>query len=149
MSTLIDITVYGLPAPQGSKRSLGKGVMVESSKHVAPWRDAVRTDAASVWAGRGALDEPLMVYLTFRFPRPKSHYGTGANAGKLKPSAPLYVSGKPDVDKLERSTLDGLTSAGIWVDDARVVRMVSTKTYTDTGRAHADIRICDLRAEVR
>ena len=30
--------VLGLPAPQGSKRHVGEGRMVESSKRVKPWR---------------------------------------------------------------------------------------------------------------
>lgn len=45
---MIEITVHGLPAPQGSKRHVGRGVMVESSKNVKPWRSAV------VWAAISA-----------------------------------------------------------------------------------------------
>lgn len=33
--------VFGLPAPQGSKRHVGEGRMVESSKRVKPWRRQV------------------------------------------------------------------------------------------------------------
>jgi hypothetical protein len=34
-------TVYELPAPQGSKRHVGNGRMIESSTKVKPWRQAV------------------------------------------------------------------------------------------------------------
>ena len=43
---MITITVYGMPGPQGSKRFVGtrggRGVMVESSAKVKPWREAVK-----------------------------------------------------------------------------------------------------------
>jgi crossover junction endodeoxyribonuclease RusA len=35
-ATTIVFTVPGKPAPQGSKRHVGRGIMVESSNHVAP-----------------------------------------------------------------------------------------------------------------
>ena len=38
-------TVLGTPAPQGSKRHVGKGVMVESSRGCKPWRQDVRHTA--------------------------------------------------------------------------------------------------------
>ena len=40
--------------------------------------------------------------MNFRFVRPKSHYGTGRNAKKLKPSAPPHHTQKPDATKLLR-----------------------------------------------
>ena len=39
-SRMIEIKVIGLPAPQGSKRHVGHGVMIESSNNVKPWREA-------------------------------------------------------------------------------------------------------------
>ena len=43
------ITVEGIEAaPQGSKRHVGRGIMIESSKRVKPWRDAVRIEANKV-----------------------------------------------------------------------------------------------------
>jgi hypothetical protein len=82
---VITIVVRGTPAPQGSKRHLGNGVMVESSKHVKPWRDAVRSDAAAVrdalpfWTE--PLDGPLVVDMVFTLHRPRGHYRTGREAG--------------------------------------------------------------------
>ena len=118
------IEVRGLPAPQGSKRHVGNGVMIESSKYVKPWRQDVRA-AAEAWItarpGLYPMDGPLSVDMVFSMPRPKGHYGTGRNAGTLKLSAPLYPQGMPDLSKLVRSTEDALTSAGLWKDDSRVV----------------------------
>src|SRR5713226_4632244 len=87
----LTITVHGRPAPQGSKRHVGNGVMIESSKAVKPWREDVKQAGleAMGWGERPCLDGPLRVSMVFTFGRPASHYGTGRNAGRLKPSAPL------------------------------------------------------------
>ena len=47
----------------------------------------------------------------FVFPRPLSHYGTGKNATKLKPSAPRYHVKTPDLDKLVRGVCDSIGDA--------------------------------------
>jgi Holliday junction resolvase RusA-like endonuclease len=120
---LITIRVLGTPGPQGSKRHVGGGRMVESSKKVAPWRDAVRADAveAAHECGLATLDQPLVVDMVFTTVRPASHYRAGRNAHLLRDTAPARPSGMPDLSKLARSTEDALTMAGIWRDDARVV----------------------------
>lgn len=96
----------GQPAPQGSKRHVGRGVMVESSKQVAPWREAVK--AAGYGAGP-CLDGPLVVRMIFTLPRPAS--------AKKTERAPYRT---PDLSKLARATEDAITDIGLWADDARV-----------------------------
>lgn len=129
----IVITVAGTPAPQGSKRHLGNGVMTESSKAVRPWREAVK--AAALATGSSMLRCPVEVGMDFYFKRPRSHYGTGRNALTVKRSAPWRPKGKPDLDKLARAAMDALTDAGIWDDDAQVVTAVLTKNYALSGQA--------------
>ena len=144
---VISFRVYGLPAPQGSKRHVGNGVMVESSKRVKPWRQDVKYAALEAqpvhWSGcREVLSGPLRAYVTFYLPRPKGHYRTGRNAALLRDSAPRWPGVKPDVDKLLRSTLDALGEAGVWQDDAQVVRVTATKAYaTDTEPPGAAITV--------
>lgn len=134
------LEVVGLPAPQGSKRHVGRGVLVESSRRVRPWRDAVR--AAAVQAALPAFPRgvPVSLAVTFLLPRPASHYGTGRNAAVLRPGAPRWPAVMPDVDKLLRSTMDALGEAGVWHDDAQVVHVVACKAYA-TGRAGARIEL--------
>jgi crossover junction endodeoxyribonuclease RusA len=158
------IRINGIPAPQGSKRHVGNGVMIESSKAVGPWREAVRNECQRVVerphdfnrcrcdqvgrclihcatcncpqvAGRIAYPRPaaVVVQVVFAFPRPVGHLGLGRNAGKPKPSAPDYPAVKPDIDKLERAVLDGLTAGGAWTDDAQVVSCLTVKDYADAG----------------
>jgi Holliday junction resolvase RusA-like endonuclease len=114
------IVVYGQAAPQGSKRHVGKGIMIESSKKVAPWRESVRWAAIAARKGQPAIDAPIIARMVFTFARPKGHYRTGKNAGQLRPNAPIAPATTPDLSKLLRSTEDALTSAGVWRDDARV-----------------------------
>lgn len=136
---MLTVKVYGLAAPQGSKKSYGGGVMVESSAHVKPWREAVvwavRQQIARQgrWRPLGGAVEASMV---FSFRRPKSHYGTGRNAGQLKPSAPAWPAVVPDLSKLARSTEDAVTTAGGYQDDALIVsyRRLEKRYTTDHGR---------------
>lgn len=132
--TELAIRVHGTPAPQGSKRHLGRGVLVESSKAVKPWREAVKYAALEVLlrARQQPLSGPVILDVTFLLPRPKGHYRTGRFDHLLRDSAPLYPAGKPDIDKLVRSTLDGLGEAGVFRDDAQVVSLDGTvKLYAD------------------
>ncbi len=136
----MEIRVIGLPAPQGSKRFLGtrggKGVMVESSKAVKPWRESVKWAALealekySLSVGRhcsGALIGPVSMEVTFTLPRPRK-YSSAKHHG-VRPSS------KPDLSKLVRSTEDALSDAGAWEDDARVTECLARKVYPGQ---HAD-----------
>jgi len=61
--------------------------------------------------------------------RPKGHYRTGRNSHLLRDSAPLYPAGVPDLDKLCRAVLDGLTMGGAWKDDSQVINLHAVKKY--------------------
>lgn len=110
------IVVYGSPAPQGSKKFVGRtkegrGIMAESSKKVRPWRQDVKAAALAVRDGAAPIDAPVRVRMVFTVPKP-------ASAPKRKRTFPCR---KPDVSKLARSTEDALVDAGLIVDDARIV----------------------------
>ena len=132
------IRVFGHPAPQGSKRHVGNGVLIESSAKVKPWRQDVRAAALEADAH---FDGPVSLTVGFLLRRPASHFRTGRNAHLLRDSAPAYPGKKPDIDKLLRSTLDGLGESGIWRDDAQVVRVRAEKLYADHEPVGAHITI--------
>jgi len=124
----MQFAVYGLtPAPQGSKRHVGNGRMVESSPKLKPWREAVRQEALAT--GEPSTHQPVYVHLLFRFRRPKGHYTA---KGELKASAPKSHITRPDIDKLSRSTLDGITGVLI-ADDSQVAFLVASKEYALSG----------------
>jgi Holliday junction resolvase RusA-like endonuclease len=130
-SPAITVTVHGLPGPQGSKRHVGNGVMVESSEKVKPWRQDVKYAALGATAalpGWTILDGPLAVAMTFTFARPKGHYRTGRNAHLLRDAAPIRPAVFPDLSKIVRSTEDALTGV-VWHDDQRVVEYVRLGKY--------------------
>jgi len=132
------LTVYGTPAPQGSKNRNAHGALYESSAAVKPWREAVKFAALDALHHDGAwaaLDCPVWLTVQFTLRRSKSHYGTGRNAGRLKPSAPPYPTGKPDLDKLVRSTQDALKDAGVLADDSVVATLSASKVYVLWGDA--------------
>jgi len=139
----LTIRVVGTPAPQGSKRAFvnkqtGRAQVVESSKKVKPWREAVKYAALEERRrpGRPAhetIDGPVELTISFLLPRPKGHYGTGRNAGLVKESAPARPAVKPDLDKLVRSTCDALKEAGVYADDNRVVTLSATKNFAEAG----------------
>lgn len=121
----LTITVHGKPAPQGSKRHVGKGVMVESSKDVKPWREAVKWAVlASSWTPElYPLDGPLVVEFCFTLKRPAS-----------APKRRVYPDRMPDLSKLIRATEDAITDAGVWTDDARIVAYHQPrKVYVGSG----------------
>jgi crossover junction endodeoxyribonuclease RusA len=119
----LTFTVAGMaPAPQGSKRALGNGRMIESSKNVNPWRMLVAEAALATKAP--LIKAPVRLSIVFLFLRPKGHYGRKG----LKPSAPAYHHTRPDVDKLQRSTFDALTGTLIH-DDSLIVGCTAEKRY--------------------
>lgn len=120
------IVVRGIPAPQGSKRHVGGGRMIEMSKAVGPWREAVRTETqrSMVAQNADAFLGPVAVKVIFLLARPKS-----------TPRRILYPAKRPDLDKLARSVLDGLTMGGVWEDDAQVVELWCRKNFAPEGTA--------------
>jgi crossover junction endodeoxyribonuclease RusA len=126
---VIQLSVLGLdPAPQGSKRHVGGGRLIESSKRVKPWRAAVAHEAK---LARQQVAGPCAVELDFRFMRPKGHHKA---SGELRASAPRFcVVRRNDLDKCCRSTLDGLVDGGLLADDCLVVLLFASKRYCGIG----------------
>lgn len=134
--------VAGTPAPQGSKRHVGGGRMVEMSKAVGPWREAVRAEAQRLQRPEEGIEDigtflpgALSVTVVFVLKRPASHYRTGRNAHLLRDAAPPFPAGRPDVDKLARAVLDGLVTGGVMADDGQVVSLSAAKVYARDGEA--------------
>jgi crossover junction endodeoxyribonuclease RusA len=138
----IELEVFGTPEPQGNKTAFlnkrtGKIVMTEGRRPDArerftSWRDAVAWEARAWQTEHNAalLDEPCMVTITFRMPRPKS-------APKR-----MWPGTRPDVDKLTRAVLDALTGT-IIANDSRVCELHVYKRFAvDTAPG------CSIKIEV-
>jgi crossover junction endodeoxyribonuclease RusA len=122
---MLTFTVAGMaPQPQGSKRHLGNGVMVESCKNLKPWRYLVQQAAVNL--NHPTILGPVSLSCVFLFPRPKSHY---TPKGTLRSNAPAFHAVKPDGSKCLRSTEDALVDAGLLQDDSRIAISSYTKRY--------------------
>ena len=142
--------VVGQPATQGSKKSAaiyrrgpdgrpqavttadGRVVTrtMDDNPKTAEWKQQVSSAARLAFGrDRQLLHGPVALFLRFVRPRPKSHYGSGRNAGRLKDWA-LHAqpTSKPDSLKLARAVEDALTGV-VWRDDSQVVRHEIRKCY--------------------
>jgi crossover junction endodeoxyribonuclease RusA len=125
-SDAITFNVDGMePATQGSKRSVGNGIMLETNKRLRPWRSHI-SDAA-ISTKQPLTQSPVSISITFRFLRPKSHF----NKSGLTSKAPSHLTSKQkgDIDKLSRAVLDALTGT-LLHDDSQVVQLSAHKRYT-------------------
>ena len=132
----IEFTVYGNPKAQKRHRTSTK----DKQGNPLPFprrHDPSATDKADFLAQtmehrpETPLICPLDLLVSFVFPRPTSHYGTGRNAGKLKASAPAFHVTKPDLDNCLKLVLDALNGV-FFLDDRQIMHINAYKLYGDT-----------------
>lgn len=119
--------ILGDPYPQGSK-SVFNGHAVEGTsktgraKHKT-WRAAV-VETCRDHAPPTPHDGPLELQVTFRLAQPSNRRKADRLLAAMDGS-PSTV--KPDLDKLIRGLLDGMTQGGLIRDDARVHLIIARK----------------------
>ena len=105
--------------------------MVEAAGGLKEWRSHVSNNVG-LEARRGnwqKLDRDAAAHVTieFTFTRPKTV------------KRELHTV-KPDLDKLTRAILDGITQSGaIWADDSQVVSLFVVKQYGDEAAVSIEI----------
>lgn len=123
----LDLDTQPVPKPR-PRVVRGKG----GSVHAFTPRKAERAEdqIRQAWIDRAypLLEGPLVVEVTVVLDRPKSHYGTGKNAGTLKAGAPQLVITRPDLDNYAKTALDALNGTA-WTDDAHIVELALEKRY--------------------
>jgi Holliday junction resolvase RusA-like endonuclease len=138
---MITFTVYGRPQSKGSKRLVhtktGKTQMFDTNRKAADWQAAVSAAAGAEYSGE-LLDGPVCVNVACVFARPKSHYRTGRNAHLRRDDAPERHAQKPDIDKVLRALLDGLTGI-VWRDDSQVAEVYAAKCWGDQDSTNVTI----------
>lgn len=125
---LLDLVARFLAAAE--RRGLAPATLAYYRYTLAGWREriALAAHGAGVpYREEGAVE----VGVSFRFPRPKSHYRGNGPDGKpiLRESCAErpHVS-RPDLDKLVRAVLDGLTGIA-YRDDSQVTVLAASKLY--------------------
>ncbi len=132
MTNQFEFEVIGVPVAQGSKRVFGRRLVDANDKTLRPWRATVAAAAVDATPDEWNTSGIYTVCAEFWFPRPRSHFGA---TGVLRPSRaePRHAQ-KPDLDKLCRATLDAMTDAGVWRDDAQVSSLDLSKRWTEGAR---------------
>jgi Holliday junction resolvase RusA-like endonuclease/NTP pyrophosphatase (non-canonical NTP hydrolase) len=117
-------SVPGKPQQKGSKQAfarMGKNgrpfaTLVDSNKEAMNHQNWIKACALAEVPLDWERDGPVKVSISFYFQRPKSHM---LKSGELRKGAPEYHVSKPDIDKLVRTVLDGLTGV-FFHDDSQV-----------------------------
>lgn len=144
LSPHICFEVLGKPVTQGSTRVIpikakgggyrmrpdGRPMLVpkhDKAEELHAWRQDVAVAARRAYQGQVFIG-PIRLSLVFYRPRPKGHFGTGRNAGKLKDSAAEYPVQRPDLLKLARAVEDACTTI-LWADDSQIVEETLGKRW--------------------
>ena len=89
------VFVPGIPQQKGNIIKGKWGGYHDTNKKLRPWmQQVVTTITEAGW--EPILHGPVCVDITFVFPRPKAHDGSGRNANVLKADAPLWHTKAPD-----------------------------------------------------
>jgi crossover junction endodeoxyribonuclease RusA len=129
-NNVVEFFVGGEPVPQGSTKSfyiqkLNRVVTTHGNKNTNRWRERIAHEAQCADESRPCTfftDDRRQGYdvqLSFVFTRPKS-----------TPKKYRLNTKRPDLDKLIRAVLDGITNVLI-PDDALVVSITASKSYGD------------------
>ena len=110
---MIEFFVAGKPVPQGSLKFIKGHAIHQNANNLATWRSDIASTGRK--AGLVPTNRPVSILLLFNMPRPKT-------VKRQMPTVP------PDLDKLIRAVLDGLTGVA-YEDDSQVVRITAAKVY--------------------
>lgn len=123
---LFDFFVSCKPIGQARPRVVSKGGRTWAFSPKNDFRKDI-TNIAKRYVSNFAINGlkmPLEIGLSlnaiFYMPRPKSTSKTQK-----------WHTKKPDLDNLAKAVLDGLTDAGIWLDDSQISQMSILKKYSD------------------
>ena len=138
-------TIYipGVPDSKMRPRATKNGHMYDPN---AAKKEA-SIQKAQVTGYKGVFKGALRVNFDFVFPRPKSHYRTGKNAGTLRPDAPEYCCNSKDFDNLEKFYCDSFNFIH-YVDDRQIVAASTFKTWAEFEKTpHVKMTIKALEPE--
>ena len=145
---ILRLTIAGPPLGKGRPRFSRATGAAFTPKTTAEWEGRARGEIAQqVPAGWALLDEPVAVFVTAVFPRPKSmictHTSGRCRCEERHPQGQRLPFAKaPDGDNVEKIVWDAINAAGVWRDDARVVRHGARHYYaTASEAAHTQVVI--------
>ena len=108
--------VNGKAVPQGSLKFINGHAIHVRAQDLALWRADIARIARTVI--NEPAEEGVEIYLTFNVRKPKT----------VNRNEPFI---RPDIDKLARAVLDGLSGVA-YKDDEQVVKLTAIKQYAET-----------------
>lgn len=130
----LEITVYGDPVPWAAQARVQKTgfrfTPARQTQAVGRIIAAVRSrELEPLPAG-----QPVLLAAEFVVKRPKGHYGSGRNAGKIKEAyRDAWPTGRPDLSNLLKLLEDALVQSNLLPDDDQVVQLGGCcKRYQDS-----------------
>jgi Holliday junction resolvase RusA-like endonuclease len=136
-------TVFGTAQPQGSTRAFlprgwNRPVITSDNSKLKPWRQQLSQMALIAMQESGAKlvarGVPVSIVLTFFFEKPRSERKSAR-----------HKTTKPDLDKLLRAVLDGLTGIA-YEDDSQVCECRVAKVFGPPARL--EVQVCTLAGGV-
>ncbi len=134
---MIRFTVHGKAQAAGSKRHVGRGIIVDANKNAKPWQAEVKAAALDVFQGP-LIEGPVAIEIREYRLRPKGHFRTTGElsaAGLRKP----FPTSAPDTGKIARGIHDALTGI-VYRDDAQIVLDVTSKEWGESERTEVEIQ---------
>ncbi|MFH1614892.1 MAG: RusA family crossover junction endodeoxyribonuclease [Planctomycetota bacterium] len=143
---MIKFTILGNPIAQKRHRSVRRGNFIGQYDPSLQNKEDFRATIQQ-YAPKELLTGPLRIDIAWFFARPKSHFGTGKNAGKLKASAHEYWhTKKPDRDNLDKFILDSLTGV-FFKDDSIVCAGELGKFWDDFNKPRVEVSVFELDSD--
>ena len=139
----IRLVVLGKPSAQPRHRhyTIGTGVRLHVETYDPAKKDKQTfAEIVQEQAPEKPIDVPVMLEMNFYMPRPKAHFGTGRNEGKLKDTAPEWCGTKPDIDNLAKFVQDALNKI-FYRDDSLICSTICRKIYSMRPRTEVIITI--------
>ena len=132
-----DLRIDGIPIAKNRPRVSRRG------SHVSVYSDQVKEEKRIKTILKSQLNDfyegAVIIECLFVMPRPKSHFGTGRNAGNLKKTAPKVHTKRPDIDNLCKWVCDCLNGIA-YKDDAQVISLSGTKIYGENPFTEINIK---------
>lgn len=140
---LLDIELFGPPVPmQRHRTSQARAYNPQSQIK----EEIGRLIKVKIGKDFELSNGALLIGVDSYFQRPKSHFGSGKNSDKLKPSAPVYHKNTPDHDNLVKFYADAMTGI-VYHDDKQIVGCLECGKVWTCDKAKVRIRIYELLDE--
>lgn len=130
----IKFTVRGNPKAQKRHKTGRFSTYDPSSEEKDLFRAAVQHNAPEQ-----LITSPIALNVGFFITRPKSHFGTGKNADKLRLNVSNFCTTKPDIDNYCKFVMDALNGI-YWKDDSIIVHLAAYKVYHDVPRTEITVQ---------